>query len=560
MKRVEAAAGPVPDVAEGKRDAFRILAAKIHGSFGTPEGTEWMAVARNFPNAWKDLPAVETVIDTALKLAESDPVADNGVLDRTLLSGIADGSFAGRLNTDQLADIFPMESERATPGEVIARLIGCVPAVCVSDFPDPGPDTDDPDCLFQNRWLRRGQCGALVAASGVGKSSLTIQAAIMWGIGRECLGIRPTRALRIGIFQTEDDEYDIAHFRNGIRRGLRDVHGWTDAEIATAEKNVLFFKTNGERGEALIARLRNARLAYGLDIIVLNPFFAFFDGEMNDNSEVSEFLRKQLDPFLKDPKTKCGCLIVHHISKPKPDSLAMGDVYTQYLGNGASEFVNYIRSGLVIMPRIVYAGRVAKTLHGVFRIIGAKHGDKLRWKDANGNPTLEKIVCYANHFPEYHEEGRPDPILWIEPGAEQDAWIEEEIEDIRSGAVSSQRAPRRSIAAALAEELTVEESAGRMAERIRDRWAKGKPPAGWIRSQREWVSKRLNEKDGCGNRVLRADAYNLLCDQPDAYGLQLYDPRSEDRLAKKGPYLIAATPDSTSGQSEPLNEQSLNEQ
>ena len=37
-------------------------------------------------------------------------------------------------------------------------------------FETPGPDSEDPDCLFQNRWLRRGACGAILATSGVGKS------------------------------------------------------------------------------------------------------------------------------------------------------------------------------------------------------------------------------------------------------------------------------------------------------------------------------------------------------------------------------------------------------
>jgi len=74
----------------------------------------------------------------------------------------------------------------------------------LDQFETPGPDSEDPDCLFQNRWLRRGACGAIVSTSGVGKSSFSMQAATVWAGGQECLGVRPLKPLKIGIFQSED--------------------------------------------------------------------------------------------------------------------------------------------------------------------------------------------------------------------------------------------------------------------------------------------------------------------------------------------------------------------
>ena len=71
--------------------------------------------------------------------------------------------------------------------------------VAVGQIPDPLPEKDNPAALFKNGWLRKGGGAFIVAPSGVGKSSLTIQASMCWALGMEFFGIFPVRRLRIGI-------------------------------------------------------------------------------------------------------------------------------------------------------------------------------------------------------------------------------------------------------------------------------------------------------------------------------------------------------------------------
>ena len=260
-------------------------------------------------------------------------------------------------------------------------------------FETPGPDKDDPDCLFQNRWLRRGACGSIVSTSGVGKSSFSMQAATVWAGGQECLGVRPLHPLKIGVFQSEDDEYDVAYFRNGIRKGLDKELGWTAEQIQQAESRVTFCALDGSTGARFVEYVRQKQLLHRFDLIIINPLFAFFGADLNDGAKMTEFLRHGIDPLIKAEETKCGCIIIHHTGKPNRDAMQQGDVFKAYLGSGSGEFTNYIRSALVITPW--NNGKLA----GVFDLIAAKHGDKLGWRDADGKPTTKKTVCYANRLP-----------------------------------------------------------------------------------------------------------------------------------------------------------------
>ncbi len=52
-------------------------------------------------------------------------------------------------------------------------------------------DRDDPNELLLHRYLCRGAGLLLVGPTGIGKSSLSMQAMIYWAIGRAFFGIKP---------------------------------------------------------------------------------------------------------------------------------------------------------------------------------------------------------------------------------------------------------------------------------------------------------------------------------------------------------------------------------
>lgn len=366
----------------------------------------------------------------------------------------------------------------------------------LDQFETPGPDSEDPDCLFQNRWLRRGMCGAIVSTSGVGKSSFSMQAATVWAGGQECLGVRPLRPLKIGIFQSEDDEYDVANFRDRIRIGLAAELDWTPEQIQAAESRVTFCALDGSTGRNFVEHIRRKQAKHQFDLIVINPLFAFFGGDMNDGNAMTAFLRHGIDPLIKAEETKCGCIIIHHTGKPNKDALNQGEIFKAYLGSGSGEFTNYIRSALVLTPW--NGGK----LPGVFDLIAAKHGDKLAWRDADGKLTTKKTVCYANRLPEYQDKGM---IFWIEPD-------EVQLAELKKGANTAATVKTN-------QPPPIERTAQIIAELIRTAWTEQSRPATATKGQRDWATK-LTKKQTGGNRSTNEAAYNLIAADPSRFSLR----------------------------------------
>ena len=392
-------------------------------------------------------------------------------------------------------------------------------------FETPGPDADDPDCLFQNRWLRRGMCGAIVSTSGVGKSSFSMQAATLWAGGQDCLGVRPLHPMKIGIFQSEDDEYDVANFRDRIRIGLSAELDWTPAQIQDAESRVTFCAIDGSTGARFVEHLRRKQNRHHFDLIVINPLFAFFGGDLNDGNAMTAFLRHGIDPLIKAEETKCGCMIIHHTGKPNRDAMNQGDVFKAYLGSGSGEFTNYIRSALVLTPW--NGGK----LPGVFDLIAAKHGDKLGWRDADGKPTTKKVVCYANRLPEYADKGM---IFWIEPD-------EVQLAELKKGAATATQTAKAN------QPPPIDRCAQVIAELIKTGWTEETRPANARNGQSEWITKGLNAKQAGGfSRSTRKAAYNLITADPARFGLR-------EVKSGRGSFFVAAEPEPAAAENADLN-------
>ena len=393
-------------------------------------------------------------------------------------------------------------------------------------FETPGADKDDPDCLFQNRWLRRGACGAIVSTSGVGKSSFSMQAAAVWAGGQECLGVRPLHPLKIGIFQSEDDEYDVANFRDRIRIGLEKELGWTPEQIQQAESRVTFCALDGTTGERFVEHVREKQKLHHFDLIIINPLFAFFGGDLNDGDKMTTFLRHGIDPLIKADETKCGCIIIHHTGKPNRDAMNQGDIFKAYLGSGSGEFTNYIRSALVLTPW--NNGKLA----GVFDLIAAKHGDKLGWRDADGKPTTKKTVCYANKLPEYAASGM---IFWVEPDEAQFSELKKAVKP--EPVKANQTDP-------------IEKCAHILAEHIRTNWtptSRQTAPKG----QKSWATHLPADICGGFKRGTKDKAYAMIEATPTRFNLKLIEVGTGRTAAH---YFVALEPtDSTATNPDNLN-------
>lgn len=274
----------------------------------------------------------------------------------------------------------------------------------ILDFADPVPEAENPNALFRNGWLRKGGAVILISTSGAGKSVLTTQTCECFALGRDCFGISPLRPLKIAVYQAEDDETEVAEFRNGIRRGLMELDGWTADEIRQAEEAIVYHDVTGLAGDDFLAYLREAQARDKADLIVINPLQAFTAGyDISKNADMSEFLRVKLNPILADPVAPCGAAIIHHTNKVparREDRKAWLDFGSAaYAGAGAAELVNWARAILMLRPR---------EAQGYYDLMAAKRGKRLGWTDADGNPTLIKTIAHTDGF-----------MYWRVPTAEE---------------------------------------------------------------------------------------------------------------------------------------------
>jgi RecA-family ATPase len=121
-----------------------------------------------------------------------------------------------------------------------------------------------------------GSCGMFVVApSGMGKSTLSLQMAILWCCGLVAFGIKPNKALRVLIVQSEDDQGDCTEMSQ-VMNHLK----LTDMQQALVEQNTELIRCNDLVGykfmEALKVRLIQARdKSSPFDLVMINPYGVF---------------------------------------------------------------------------------------------------------------------------------------------------------------------------------------------------------------------------------------------------------------------------------------------
>jgi hypothetical protein len=71
------------------------------------------------------------------------------------------------------------------------------------------PLQNDPSALIKHRFLCRRAALLLVGATGLGKSSLSMQLMIKWAVGQPVFGLEPVKPLRSLLVQAENDDGDL---------------------------------------------------------------------------------------------------------------------------------------------------------------------------------------------------------------------------------------------------------------------------------------------------------------------------------------------------------------
>jgi hypothetical protein len=311
-----------------------------------------------------------------------------------------------------LAATLPVEANRDARPLPVVRSLG-----------DLKVDADtNGGSLLGNRFLCRGGGLLLAAPTGIGKSVFTIQAAILWALGRDFLGIKPAKPLQVLIVQAENDDGDIAEIRDGIVARL----GLSPAEAADAFGRVKIVCESAATGAVFVELVNALLVEHPADILIVDPLFAYCGCNVSDQERMSQFLRNWVNPVLA--RHGVGLILVHHTNKPatgheKSDWRA-GDF--AYLGSGSAELANWARA--VIGLRSIGS-------HDIFELVLGKRGKRAGITDGDGKPVFKMFIRHCT--PEICWELAPEPEALTAPGRKPATTVEDVVRLIPlTGAIS----------------------------------------------------------------------------------------------------------------------------
>ncbi len=232
------------------------------------------------------------------------------------------------------------------------------PLISLTDF--SVPDRSDRSVLLGNRYLNRGDGAVIVGTSGMGKSSMSIQMATLFALGRPAFGVPCNGPMTSLIIQSEDSDGDIGEMWLSIMHTLK----LSDKQITQVRERVKIQSERVRRGDQFIAQLRKTVAKVKPDLVWINPLQAFMDGDVTDSRDLGKFLREGLNGI--NP-AQFGYIIIHHTTKPatgkdKTDRLWHEVMYDMA---GGAEIINWARAILSLR---------AAPKEGDFNLILAKRG------------------------------------------------------------------------------------------------------------------------------------------------------------------------------------------
>lgn len=275
----------------------------------------------------------------------------------------------------------------------------------ISDLETPLPGGDEE--LLRARLLNRTGAGLIISSTGAGKSSFVIGAALHFAAGLDCHGLSPARALKTLLIQAENDDGDMAEFRDGALAGMV-ANRVAEATCNQAMQNVRTLRevtstgvAFGSRVRAVLMELRNSD--WMPDLLIIDPALSYLGGGANDDKVVTGFLRGVINPILIE--FDVGAILVTHTGKPRSGrDGAIAD--PAYLGVGHSEWANWARFIAVLH---------GTKEPGLFKLKLAKRGARAQWRSPGGEPTTER---YLSH------NLQSGDIFWTDPTEAQLAAVQ----------------------------------------------------------------------------------------------------------------------------------------
>lgn len=204
--------------------------------------------------------------------------------------------------------------------------------------------SEDPNCVLGNRWLCRGGSCLFIGQSGIGKSSLAMQAAMHWALSRPLYGITPKRALRSLFIQAENDAGDMAEMFQGVWAGLGLDKG-SKATLAEVKDKIKIQRLTTHTGKRFCDAAQRLIDKYKPDLVWVDPLLAYIGDDISKQVVVSQFLREWLNPISE--ASGIIWMLMHHTNKPpiepgKKQEKTKSDL--SYMGAGSADLVNWARA------------------------------------------------------------------------------------------------------------------------------------------------------------------------------------------------------------------------
>jgi hypothetical protein len=232
---------------------------------------------------------------------------------------------------------------------------------------------DHSSYLLGNRLLRRGETAALVGPSGLGKSTTAVQMAMQWSAGLPALELVPLSPMRVVMVQGENDEAEMCMLTSGIIAAA----GFTPEQIEKVEENFVMAEVTS--GEKLTAMLKEYVVEHDADLVILDPLFVYYSGEINSASSLGQFLRGMALEF---KELDVAVLFVHHTAKRKTaQGGSSGSLDPVYGSMGSSEFSN--------VARIIFTLDHHPKVPGCAKLMIGKRGGRSPWTDGDGKRVSE---------------------------------------------------------------------------------------------------------------------------------------------------------------------------
>jgi hypothetical protein len=256
------------------------------------------------------------------------------------------------------------------------------------------------------RYICRGYGAWLIGPSGIGKSSLTLQAAFSWALGKSIFGITPVRPLRVLIVQSENDDGDLAEGAQGVlpHLGVDEFNG-----IEQLNDRVQIITEITRTGLSFCGWLQGRIEAHRAEIVFVDPLLSFAGIDIARQEQCTRFLRQDLNPILQS--TGAAIIGIHHTGKPRQDAkprAAQTELDAAYSGLGSSELVNWARAIAVLIPR-----------GDVFELKFPKRGRRAGATHPSGEPTLNVWLRHAREGIHWEQVSPPEEPSEREHAAER---------------------------------------------------------------------------------------------------------------------------------------------